>query len=112
MRAERSLRTRREFERARATGIRTSAPGAAVLVVWRADDDVARLGLAVGARCGGAVERNRIKRRLRAAFEASKPPTGADVAVHARPAASSLEFQELVSMLKRAYERALGGGKA
>ena len=43
------------------------------------DGEGPRLGLAVSRQLGGAVERNRLKRRLRAAFEeveaASRPST-------------------------------------
>ena len=46
-----------------------------------------RLGLAVSRQLGGAVERNRIKRRLRAAFEQiqSDLPAGNDYVLIARP---------------------------
>lgn len=58
-------------------------------------DGPARLGLAVPARVGGAVTRNRIKRRLRASFQAAELPPGIDVVVRANRAASTLDFQEL-----------------
>lgn len=44
----------------------------------------ARLGLSVGRRCGGAVERNRIKRLLREAFRTGGPevrPPGHDLVI-------------------------------
>jgi ribonuclease P protein component len=46
-----------------------------------------RLGLAVSRQLGGAVERNRIKRRLRAAFEQieAELPAGNDYVLIARP---------------------------
>jgi ribonuclease P protein component len=46
-----------------------------------------RLGLAVSRQLGGAVERNRLKRRLRAAFEevVEGLPTGNDYVLIARP---------------------------
>ena len=46
-----------------------------------------RLGLAVSRQVGGAVERNRVKRRLRAAFEevAATLPAGHDYVLVARP---------------------------
>lgn len=46
-----------------------------------------RLGLAVGRQLGTAVERNRLKRRLRAAFDAlrERVPPGRDYVLIARP---------------------------
>ena len=46
-----------------------------------------RLGLSVGRRVGGAVERSRVKRVLREAFweEAARLPAGSDYVVVARP---------------------------
>jgi ribonuclease P protein component len=46
-----------------------------------------RLGLAVSRKLGGAVERNRLKRRLRAAFDELREslPAGHDYVLIARP---------------------------
>lgn len=59
-----------------------------------------RLGLAVPARSGGAVQRNRIKRRIRAAFREAAPATGVEVVVRARPEASHVKFQEMEELLR------------
>jgi ribonuclease P protein component len=52
-----------------------------------ADGEGPRLGLAVSRQLGGAVERNRLKRRLRAAFEevSGGLPSGNDYVLIARP---------------------------
>jgi ribonuclease P protein component len=59
-------------------------------------DDGPRLGLSVGRRFGGAVERTRVKRVLREAFweEASRLPAGSDYVVVARPEALQLADRE------------------
>ena len=55
----------------------------------RADEaeEESRLGIAVSRKVGGAVERNRVKRRLRAAFEQLQEslPRGRDFVLIARP---------------------------
>jgi len=50
-------------------------------------EEESRLGLAVSRKVGGAVERNRVKRRLRAAFEQLQEtlPRGRDFVLIARP---------------------------
>ncbi len=52
----------------------------------------ARLGVSVGRKVGGAVERNRVKRVLREAFWALAPelPDGHDFVLVARPDAGAL----------------------
>jgi len=55
--------------------------------------------LAVPSRVGGAVVRNRIKRRLRASFVRASLPAGLDVVVRARAEAATMDFQELESTL-------------
>jgi ribonuclease P protein component len=61
-----------------------------------AEGDGPRLGLSVGRRVGGAVERTRVKRALREAFweQAQRLPEGSDYVVVARPEALGLAERE------------------
>jgi ribonuclease P protein component len=60
------------------------------------DDEGPRLGLSVGRRVGGAVDRTRVKRALREAFweEARRLPGGSDYVVVARPESLGLVERE------------------
>jgi ribonuclease P protein component len=65
-----------------------------------------RLGLAVSRQIGGAVERNRVKRRLRAAFdELPASPAPADYVLIARPGlAEAIESRGFAWLADRVAE--------
>jgi ribonuclease P protein component len=101
--ADRARRKRRrlsrsgEFERVYREGRSHASRHLVVYAFPRAEDDDAepRLGVSVGRKVGGAVERNRMKRLLREAFWASAEELrdGHDFVIVARPDASELARQ-------------------
>jgi ribonuclease P protein component len=65
-------------------------------------DAPTRVGLAVPGGAGGAVVRNRIKRRLRAAAARALPRRGWDVLISAHADLDSISFHEIVGGLQEA----------
>jgi len=94
-----------QFQRALREGRRSSLPG----VVAYVSPSSAGLRLGLSVRASGAVQRNRVKRRLREAFRIAAPlaPAGADIVVRADERASVTPFQELEELARRAV-----GGEA
>jgi ribonuclease P protein component len=79
----------------------------------RTDLETTRFGLATGRSLGGAVARNRVRRRLREALRAMAPALkpGWDVLIIARPAIVTADHDAMVGALRRTLTRggALGG---
>ena len=77
-------------------------------------DGEPRLGLAVSRKVGGAAERNRLKRRLRAAFDelVNAVPAGRDYVLVVRPglaeAAESRGFPWLIERVEELFRLAVG----
>lgn len=63
-----------------------------------------RLGLLVTRRCGTAVRRNRIKRRLRTAADRIELKPGTDYVIIASSEVADAPFAKLVGWLERAAE--------
>jgi ribonuclease P protein component len=102
--ADRARRRRRrlsrsgEFERVYREG-RSHASRHLVVYAFprqESSEDGPRLGVSVGRKLGGAVERNRVKRLLREAFwaTADELDEGHDFVIVARPAAGELAERE------------------
>lgn len=100
----RRVTERRDFERARGSGRRKSSPGFAVEVV--ATGERTRLGLAVSRRVGGAVVRNRVKRRVREWFRHSSAnlAEGFDLVVIARARAATYSSERVREELSQLVE--------
>lgn len=66
----------------------------------------ARVGFTVSRVLGGAVERNRIKRRMREAVrrQQHRLDVAADIVVNPKKSVLRVEFQELVQEVGRAFE--------
>jgi ribonuclease P protein component len=64
-----------------------------------------RVGFTVGRALGGAVERNRMKRRLREAVRLSHPPTQvrADVVINPKKSVLTTDFEALLNEVRRAF---------
>ena len=95
------LTSSNDFKRVRRFG-KSYAHPLVVLVALPNELAVTRIGVAAGRSLGGAVKRNRAKRRLRAAIQPllDKTITGWDVILIARRPLLEAPFQEICSALE------------
>ncbi len=72
-----------------------------VIYVRKNKSGINRLGITAGKKVGGAVERNRAKRVIRAAYRQALPvlPQGLDMVIVARSAILSISSTELTKFL-------------
>lgn len=79
-----------------------------VLVVSHTEDDKQRIALITGKSVGGAVERNLVRRRLRAICDALKPDlkSGFETVLIARGKALEVDFPELQNAVQNVFQRA------
>ena len=79
----------------------------------RTDLETTRFGLSTGRKLGGAVVRNRVRRRLREALKAMAPSfqPGWDVLIIARPAVVNASHAEITEAVRRLLRKGgvLGG---
>jgi ribonuclease P protein component len=91
-----------------ATGPRAPATAFVLQTGVRADDGPARVGFTVSKKVGNAVERNRVRRRLREIVrlsDAGRFRAGNDYVLVGRRAALDLPFERLIEDFARALER-------
>ena len=100
MRRVQRLTRRSDFEHVRTGGIRAS-DRLFIIGAGRSDIETTRFGLAVSRRVGGAVVRNRLKRRIRAVLDSLPFSKGWNVVVSARPAAAEASYREIEASLQR-----------
>jgi len=95
-----------DFERVYKKGRRHFATHFTVFYLRRAAGDGARVGFTVGKVLGGAVERNRMKRRLREAVRLHRPSSlgSIDLVVNPKKSVLKVGFSELGKEIGRAFE--------
>jgi len=96
------LRSRQDFARLSERG-RTRTHRLMVVHFMPNALDHDRYGISTGRRLGGAVQRNRVRRRLREILRSSPDPVGQgwDMLIVARPASVEVTFDELRTALER-----------
>src|ERR1051326_2485016 len=94
-----------DFERVYKGGRRHFASRLTVFYLPRQDGGGFRVGFTVGKALGGAVERNRMKRRLRAAGRLHLPQVQApvDIVINPKKIVLSADFAELENEISRAF---------
>ena len=95
-----------DFERVYKKGRRHFAAHMTVFYLLREQGEGLRIGFTVGRVLGGAVERNRMKRRLRESVRLRWPEVRlpVDVVVNPKKSVLKLEFAELEIEIARAFE--------
>ena len=98
-----------EFDRVYRQGRSFANRYLAVYAFPRPDEEATRLGLSVGRKVGGSVDRNRVKRVLRGAFADRREgsPGPYDVVIVARPDALELVEREGLDGIAAALDELL-----
>lgn len=75
-----------------------------MIVLWRETPEATRVGFAVSRQVRGAVQRNRVRRRLREAWRATREaaPARAALVIVGRPVALSEPLPKLVAEMRGA----------
>jgi len=94
-----------DFERVYQRGRRYFAAHITVFYLLRVGSDGMRTGFTVGRAFGGAVERNRMKRRLREAvrMQQAESMPAVDVVINPKKPARDMDFSELAKEVAQAF---------
>jgi ribonuclease P protein component len=94
-----------DFERVYKQGRRHFAANMTVFYLPRHHGEGLRVGFTVSRVLGGAVERNRMKRRLRETVRLHWPgvPVAVDVVINPKKSVLKVEFEQLGSEISRAF---------
>ncbi len=95
------IRDRATFQRLRTEGVRRRSGPIAVTALPLDDERPPRVAFAIGRPVGPAVDRNRLRRRLRAITRELSLPAGADL-VAARPEAVDCSSTQLAEHVRAA----------
>ncbi|MAE94756.1 MAG: ribonuclease P protein component [Deltaproteobacteria bacterium] len=106
LRRRERLRSSKDFRRVNRTGRRSSGRHFVIVSAKGREPGLTRLGLAVSRRVGNAVQRNRVKRRVRSWFrrERGNVPEGLDLVVIARRGAADRSGSEVAAELRGLVE--------
>jgi len=95
-----------EFRNIYDTGVRFSGPLFSAFVLARPEAEAVRLGVTIPRAIGGAVDRNRIKRRIREAFRLHRHEFGAfDIVLNPRRTMLKASFDDIEHALGKVMER-------
>lgn len=103
-----------DFERVYKKGRRHFASHMTVFYLPRIESTSLRVGFTVGRVLGGAVERNRMKRRLREAVRLQHPEQalGVDVVINPKKSLLKAEFKDIQQEVAKAFAVIQKGSKA
>jgi len=81
------LRTKGDIQRAFDSGLRRHHRPLSACIFRRTDNAATRIVVSIGRRCGNAVMRNRIRRRIREAYRLRQQhfPQGLDILIMVKP---------------------------
>lgn len=102
-----TLTSSRDIRAVYAARLGVHGRGMSLYIRSRADHEPGRAAVVAGRQVGGAVQRNRAKRRLRAVLRVEGVPAGCDLVVAAKSDAVAVPYAALLQEFVRLRSRAL-----